>query len=165
MNFVELDIYNKEQKNKFKSLLEEYLKEIFNNDISIVINDELVNESFSEIISDLESDYSNWVYLSYKKDVPVGFVIAQIDDIGGKWCLKPGYGLIREIFIDKNHRRKGYGKEMYEFIEKTLKREKVKKLYLTTDTVDGIEFWQGQGYKFTGEICNLNNSGIYEKLI
>lgn len=164
MRLIDFDIDSSEEKKVFKELLDKYLKEIFEEN-DVIISEDLVNQGLVEIIGNLESDLRIWVYLCYEGEKAIGFVIAQIDEIGAQWCLKPGYGLIREFYITPEYRRKGLGKEMYLFMEEILRKEAVKIIYLTTDTAVGIGFWQSQGYKFTGEICSLNNSGVFEKAL
>lgn len=164
MKLIDFDIDNSEVRGEFKELLKAYLDEIFE-ETGVIISEDLVNQALVEIIGNLESDLRIWAYLCYEEDKAIGFVIAQIDEIGAQWCLKPGYGLIREFYIEPEYRRKGLGKAMYVFIEEILKKEEVKIIYLTTDSAAGIGFWQSQGYKFTGEICSLNNSGVFEKIL
>lgn len=164
MKLIDFDIDSIEARGEFKELLRDYLKEIFEEN-DVIISEDLVNQGLVEIIGNLESDLRIWVYLCYEGEKAIGFVIAQIDEIGGQWCLKPGYGLIREFYITPEYRRKGFGKEMYLFMEGILRKEEVKIIYLTTDSAVGVGFWQSQGYKFTGEICSLNNSGVFEKAL
>ena len=163
MNLVDLDLENEDERCSFKVMLGKYLKELYI-DSEITITDDLIEQAYIESISDLEGEFKHWIYICYDDNIPIGFGIAQVDNVGGNWCLKPGYGMIREFYIEKHSRRKGYGSELYKFIEDILRREEVSKIYLTTDSMEGIEFWDRQGYSFTGEICPLNNSGIYEKL-
>lgn len=162
MRLIDFDIDSIEARGEFKELLRDYLNEIFE-ESGVIISDDLVNQALIEVVGNLESDLRIWAYVCYEDDKAIGFVIAQIDEIGAQWCLKPGYGLIREFYIAPEYRRKGLGKAMYLVIEEVLKKEEVKIIYLTTDTAVGIGFWQSQGYKFTGEICSLNNSGVFEK--
>lgn len=124
----------------------------------------MINEVFSEVMGELQGDYKSWAYIMYVQGNPAGFVIAQVDSLGGSWCLKPGYGLIREFFIGKKFRRQGYGRALYDYMEEILIKDGVRKFYLTTDTEQGVGFWQFCGYIFTGDICEFNNSGIYEKI-
>lgn len=85
-------------------------------------------------------------------DVPIGFAIYQIDSPESDWCKKEGWGCIREFFIVKEHRRKGFGTALAAYCERHLRLLGAEQLYLTAD--DAIPFWKHCGYHNTDKICS-----------
>ena len=57
--------------------------------------------------------------LLYKDSKPIGFINYQVDSLQSDWCEKEGYGCIRELYISRNFRSRGYGKILLYHAEKT----------------------------------------------
>jgi len=93
----------------------------------------------------------------------VGFANFAINTGTYYGLLEAGYGSVMEFYIIPTFRRKGYGKLLYEHIEKTLKNHGAKKIYLTTDAVNGEAFWFAMGYHDSGIIDPDNGLSIYIK--
>lgn len=87
--------------------------------------------------------------LALENGVPIGFVIWQIDNPENDWCKRPGWGFIREFYIDKSCRGQGFGRLLAESTEYQLRAHGAKKLYLTTDGAEA--FWKACGFTATGE--------------
>lgn len=91
---------------------------------------------------------------------PKGFIIYQIDSPERDWCQKIGFGFIREIFIEHDCRKKGFGKLLVSHAEEILKSMNVKEIYLTSDNE---KFWIKCGYMKTDEKGYKNQEPIYIK--
>ena len=96
-------------------------------------------------------------------DAPQGFILYQIDSPESDWCVKEGYGFIRELYVAKDFRNAGYGKVLVSHAENKLRQRCVPGLYLTTDMDEAAIFWTKMGYQDSGEICPENNAAIFLK--
>ncbi|MCL2573109.1 MAG: GNAT family N-acetyltransferase [Defluviitaleaceae bacterium] len=95
-------------------------------------------------------------------DVAKGFILYQIDSPESDWCIKEGYGTIRELYVVKDLRHAGYGRALTIHAESRLNLKNIKGLYLTSED-EAIGFWIKMGYKDSGEICSENDSPIFVK--
>ena len=93
----------------------------------------------------------------------VGFVIYQIDAPQSDWCERPGWGLIREMFVAPNWRKQGWGRRLASHAEQALELRGATNIYLTTD--DALEFWLSLGYTNTNQICQRNEGLILTKTV
>ena len=83
--------------------------------------------------------------------VPVGFSVWQIDRPESDWCKRPGWGFIREFYIERARRRSGFGRMLAEHTVRRLRAAGAEDLYLTTANAG---FWKACGFRETGERCN-----------
>ena len=83
---------------------------------------------------------------------PAGFSIWQIDRAESDWCKRPGWGFIREFYIEKPRRRRGYGQLLAASTVQKQYAAGAENLYLTTG--GAAPFWKACGFKETGEPCN-----------
>jgi len=90
-----------------------------------------------------------------------GFILYQIDSPQSDWCVKEGYGFIRELYINADSRYAGHGRALAVHAENQLKLRNIHGIYLTTD--DAMEFWMKMGYRNSCEICSENYSPIFAK--
>ena len=60
------------------------------------------------------------------------------------------YGTIKDFYISPNHRRKGYGRILNDYIENIFKDNKTNTVLLSPDPVSGVDFWKAMGYCDTG---------------
>ena len=91
---------------------------------------------------------------------PVGFSVYQIDKPESDWCKRPGWGFIRECYIQPMYRAKGLGTHLAAYTEEALRKLGAEKLYLTSGPA--AVFWEKCGWKNTGESCS-NDLVILEK--
>ena len=96
-------------------------------------------------------------------NAPQGFILYQVDSPESDWCIKKGYGFIRELYVAADLRDAGYGKALVSHAESQLKQHGVPGVYLTADVDESMGFWTKMGYHGTGEICRENNAPIYLK--
>ncbi|MCL2342821.1 MAG: GNAT family N-acetyltransferase [Firmicutes bacterium] len=90
-----------------------------------------------------------------------GFILYQIDSPESDWCIKEGYGFIRELYVAADFRRSGHGKALAVHAETRLRQRGVPGIYLTTD--EAMEFWAKMGYRDSGEVCSENDGRIFVK--
>lgn len=90
-----------------------------------------------------------------------GFILYQKDSPKSDWCIKEGWGFIREVFLSRELRGQGLGRQLIEHAESKLKDLSVPYIYLTTE--DAGNFWMTAGYHSTGEICKENGGKIFIK--
>ena len=91
-----------------------------------------------------------------------GFVLYQIDSQKSDWCVKEGYGTIREIYVAADLRKGGHGKSLALHAENQLRQMNIPGVYLTSEE-EAIGFWEKMGYQNSGEICSENNGQIFVK--
>lgn len=103
--------------------------------------------------------------LIYEKDHLIGFAMYAIDLGGIKGILEAGCGYIMEFYIVPDYRRKGMGSQVYRHMEKTLKTDGARKIYLTPDSVNGVPFWKALGFTDSGKSDPDNKIHIYIKEI
>ncbi|MCL2593663.1 MAG: GNAT family N-acetyltransferase [Defluviitaleaceae bacterium] len=95
-------------------------------------------------------------------DVAKGFILYQVDSPESDWCVKEGYGTIRELYVAADLRHAGYGRALAAHAESQLNLKNIKGLYLTSED-EAMVFWTKMGYKDSGEICSENDSPIFVK--
>ena len=94
--------------------------------------------------------------------IALGFAVFQIDRPGSDWCKRPGWGFIREFYVEKLVRREGIGRLLAARAEETLREMGARRLYLTTKNAG--TFWEACGYTQTGGQLD-NGQWVYEKEI
>lgn len=95
----------------------------------------------------------------------VGFAFYAVDLGGIKNIIEPGFGYIMEFYVLPQYRRQGYGKKIFEHIEKTFFSHGTKCMYLTPQKVSGEPFWSSLGFMDSGKIDPDNQMPIYIKKV
>ncbi|MBU2104375.1 MAG: GNAT family N-acetyltransferase, partial [Nanoarchaeota archaeon] len=106
-----------------------YSKEVINEWID-QISEKSVNEQFKN---------SSWYILLIKNKI-IGFAQFSLND-----------GELYQININSRYQNRGYGKLLYDFIEKQFKKNHNKKIFLNS-TLNAFEFYKALGFKSLGEI-------------
>lgn len=95
----------------------------------------------------------------------IGFIIYQVDSVNSDWCERPGWGFIREFYIDKNYRNKGIGGNLLARAENSLKKLGATIVYLTTDIKDYVKvFYKNNGYLSENTLSARNAEYLYKNL-
>jgi GNAT superfamily N-acetyltransferase len=162
LDFVPYDKDNINHYESFLKLFSDYFDEICvdkpDENIPKHVMPRIIN-----IIGEETSKYNEWLYLCRNCTEIIGFVLAQIDTPDNPMCKREGWGFIREFYINPSFRRKGYAKQMCEFIEKIIRKNGSSDIYLTSDAKTGVPFWEAMGYVFFGKVDDKNGNKIYEK--
>lgn len=70
-----------------------------------------------------------------------------------------------EFYVLPQYRRQGYGKNIFEHIEKTFFCHGTEYMYLTPEEVRGEQFWSSLGFMNSGKIDPDNHMPIYIKKV
>ncbi|MBI9012525.1 MAG: GNAT family N-acetyltransferase [Clostridiales bacterium] len=132
----------------------------FRSDFNIDISDDGANRLCKKMAEDILSGIVN-LDLLIVDGKSIGFINAQIDTPKSDWCEREGWGFIREMYIHKDYRGRGFGSKLVKHVEETFYTIGVRQIYLTSDETG--DFWISCGYKESGEISSINNGPIYEK--
>ncbi len=127
--------------------------------------DSEVLKRWTRSIAEKQFDKGRCLKLCCYKSEIIGFLYGKIDQPDDKGFKKIGYGDIMEFYVQPEYRRKGFGKEMYLYLEDFFGKNGVKNIYLTADPVTGKPFWEAMGFSDTGEISPENKQSIYEKAL
>jgi len=161
MRVLSYDPSNPEHETALRHLLVQYFAALDWDNPNDAIPPSAVPKILSIIAESLaQGDF--WVYLAREKGRLCGFVIAQIDGEGKDWCKRPGWGFIREIYVLPGFRSKGIAGKLVRRAEASMLKAGVSQIYLTTD-LSG--FWEGLGYKNSGEVYEGNGGKIYTKTL
>lgn len=163
LTYVKLDPQNEKHCIEFEQLMRLYAKELDSHN-NRRTPDEVISKWIDSIIK-IQGDYDRHLKLCYDDETLIGFLYGKIDRPEHKCYKKIGYGYIMEFFVLPEHRRKGYGREMFYYLENQFAKDDAKQMYLTADGVTGKSFWKSLGFMATGEISPENNQEIYEKEI
>jgi len=161
LTFVKICDNSSENCEIFKSLMLLYAKELDKHQNRQTTKEFLLK--WIDGIIKIQGDADRHLELCYDDKTLIGFLYGNIDHPEHKGFIKPGYGYIMEFYVLHQHRRKGYGKEMFLHLEKLFESDGAQRMYLTADPVTGKPFWEQLGFIATGEISHENKLQIYEK--
>lgn len=92
----------------------------------------------------------------------IGFIVYQLDDIDNEWCLKEGWGNIREIFVEAPNRGKGYGRFLLFTAEMKLRESGAEQAYcLPYERAEA--FFTACGYEKTDEYNEELDCRVFRK--
>lgn len=120
---------------------------------------------WTDSIIEKQFDFSRCLKLCYAESAVIGFLFGKIDPSEDKGFKKVGFGCIMEFFVLPEHRKKGYGRQMFGHLVDYFKANQVKEMYLTADPITGKPFWEALGFFRTDEISPENKQEVYEKVI
>lgn len=147
--------------NKFKELFYDYFVEIGQNLTKEIVDTKIVDEC---ILQEYEKSI---IYIDVIKEMDiVGFIIYQIDNEKSDWNKRPGFGFIREFYIEPKHRRQGYGNQLLKNAELCLKRLGIEYVYLTSDEKEYVkDFYLHNGYVDEAVRDNISKLSYFIKKI
>lgn len=122
-------------------------------------------KKFIASIVSMSEDNDRFVELCYINDALIGFAYGKVDREEHCGYVRPGWGYVMEFYVMPEHRRNGYGREMYKHLENIFKSNVVSNIWLTADPVTGEPFWNAVGFTNSGEKSPENNLYIYAKKI
>lgn len=153
---------SEEYRSVFHKLMQMYAKELDRHQNRST--DSLILERWTDRIIEKQFDASMCLKLCFYGSSVIGFLYGKIDRTEDKGFKKPGYGYVMEFYVLPEYRRKGYGRRMFNHLEKYFKTNNVDKMYLTADPITGKPFWESMGFVCTYEISPDNNMPVYEKI-
>lgn len=163
IKYVQLFADNAEKCKVFESLMYEYIDEM-NEHSERPLPKEFQQKWINSIIA-MQGPTDRHLELCYVENTPIGFLYGKIDHEDHKGFIKPGYGYIMEFYVKPNYRRNGYGKIMFNRMERLFLADGAKMMYLTADPVTGKPFWEAIGFSNINEKSPENQLYIYEKPI
>lgn len=122
-------------------------------------------EKWTDSILHLLGPADRHLVLCWLDNIPAGFLYGKVDHREHRGFVKPGCGYIMEFYVVPRFRRTGIGTAMFAHLEQCFLIDGAKKMYLTTDTDEGISFWRKMGFANTHEKSPDNQTEIYEKMI
>ena len=151
-----MGIYFKDYDQTMLQEFEEMLLCYFTDDIHSELSPDIIRKKIVCPIVESWERGTPSLCIACEDQTSVGFCIYQIDSPESDWCKKEGWGFIREFYIKKPFRGRGYGRKLAAFTEKMLFGRGVQNMYLTAD--DAIGFWQTCGYADSGTV---NENGTH----
>lgn len=103
---------------------------------------------------------NNFYLMAYDGSIPAGYIHVTFDD-----KKKKDMGYISEFFINKGYRGFGIGKRLIKESENILKKNKIKRIWLTATyykNKPAIEFYKKNNYKITKKY-KKENYVLFEK--
>lgn len=165
LKFVQLVKNDAELLKKAESVWIPFIKEVNAND-GIMQDDAEIAIGLQKRISiqGLRSDMHFEIALL--DNIVIGISMFAID-LGTVYGLldHPGYGTVIGFYIKPECRRKGYGRQIYEHIQKTLSKDGARKIYLCPDAVTGVPFWSAMGFSESGKYDPDAKKPIYIKAL
>ena len=113
----------------------------------------------------MSEDKDRFVEIFYLDEDLIGFAYGKIDREEHRGYVRPGWGYVMELYVKPEHRRNGYGKDMYNHLENIFKSNGVSNIWLTADPVTGEPFWSAVGFTNSGDKSPENNLYIFERII
>ena len=164
IKYIQLSADHAEDCKVFESLMNEYIDEM-NAHSERPLPKEFQQKWINSIIA-MQGPKDRHLELCYvEEEVPIGFLYGKIDHEDHKGFIKPGYGYIMEFYVKPDHRRKGYGKRMFQRLERLFHLDGAEMMYLTADPVTGKPFWEAMGFVNVNEKSPENQLYIYEKAV
>lgn len=154
---------NIKHKKLLESIMLPYCQELDSN-VGRETPEETLKRFIASIVS-MSEDKDRFVELCYLGEDLIGFAYGKIDREGHRGYIRPGWGYVMEFYVKPEHRRNGFGKEMYNHFENIFKSHGVTNVWLTADPITGEPFWCAVGFTNSREKSLENNLYIYERII
>ena len=116
---------SEEYRSVFHKLMQMYAKELDRHQNRST--DSLILERWTDRIIEKQFDASMCLKLCFYGSSVIGFLYGKIDRTEDKGFKKPGYGYVMEFYVLSEYRRKGYGRRMFNHLEKYFKTNNIDK--------------------------------------
>ncbi len=163
MKFLQVTAQNQADVQTFTALMKAYIAELDEHEKEPM--PQAFKQKWIGSIIAMQGPHDRHLELCYLGAECIGFLYGKIDHADHRGYIKPGYGYIMEFYVKPQYRRKGYGKRMFEHLERLFSIDGGTRMYLTADPVSGKPFWEAIGFENTGEISPENQLYIYEKAV
>ena len=118
---------------------------------------------WNSLWEEMNSDNGNFAYVKVNNSgKTIGFIQFKTIELANSFFSEK-YGFIREFWIAKEYRSKGYGTKLLTSCELYFKEKGVSQIVLTTDTAE--EFYIAKGYSVNQNINAKNGLIVMTKAI
>lgn len=164
LKFVQIEKDNRKHFEDAKSVWLPFIKEVNTHDGISKSDEEIIDGLRKRIaIQGKRSDMHFEVMAVAEKVIGIAMFAIDLGTVYG--LLETGYGTIMGFYIKPEYRRQGYGRKFYQHIEKTLRNDGAKHMYLCPDSVTGMPFWTAMGFYSSGKFDPDDKKPIYVKEI
>lgn len=164
LKFIELDLNDQEMMDKLYPVYQRYEMEISSSTKEEIFPEKLAKEN----VKYFKAYFGRGIktYLCIINETITGFVSYHIDSeqVPGYAQGYHGWGHLAEIYLEKEYRSRGIGRQMVKIVEEELKRLNIYQLYLT-DLSHNITFWKSLDYIDTGKIEPNEGGKIFLKYL
>ena len=147
--------YNPSMKQQLACMMTAYMAELKSD-----IPEEIIRGRLSDYIDEMSEKGIIRIRIAFDGQLPIAFSVFQIDRQESDWCMRPGWGFIREYYVSPEYRKQGVGKILAEDTEYILQDLGAADLYLTS--TGAVPFWQKCGWRLTAAVTPKGQS-ILEK--
>ena len=161
--YTQVSAENAEHCHVFEMLMYAYIAEL-NQHLERPLPEPFQQKWIHSIIA-MQGPCDRHLELCYVDGEAIGFLYGKIDHEDHKGYIKPGYGYIMEFYVKSEHRRNGYGRNMFRRLENLFRADGASRMYLTADPVTGKPFWEAMGFQNTQEKSPENQLYLYERPI
>ena len=138
--------------NNFTSAFKQYFAEL-----GINVSD------WNSLWEEMNSDKDNLAYVKVDNSGrTIGFIQFKAIELSNNFFAEK-YGFIREFWISKEYRGKGFGMQLLNSCELYFEKEDISQIILTTDTAE--EFYIANGYSVNQNIVAKNDLIVMTKAI
>lgn len=115
------------------------------------------------LFNELTEESKNKAYVRLDENgTSVGFILFKIIQLSDGF-FEEKLGFIREFWIAKEYRNKGYGSELIKLAEEFFKENGICKSILTTDTAE--HFYEARGYHKDRSYTAKNQDEVFVKVL
>ena len=164
MRQLKFNLVTSENTALFQKLMSDYAKELDAHQ-NRSTDPAILRKWTDSIIRKSEEESFRLLRLCYNGNEIIGFLYATIDQPDDKGYHRAGHGYIMEFYVLSEHRRKGYGRIMFNYIEQFFREQGVTQIYITAAPVTGKPFWSALGFASKGEFSPDNGQEIFEKAL
>lgn len=152
---MQIELYEDRHRDEFTKMFVTYFVE----DFHAPFPQETISNEIVPKFTELSVNQVAPILLAVEGDEPIGFVNFQIDSPASNWNERPGWGMLREIYVKREFRRQGVGTVLATIATRVMRESGAKNAYLTTE--DAFAFWEAMGWKKT-EAMAPNGGSIME---
>lgn len=154
---MQVELYQDHHDEQFADMFVSY----FVNDFHAPFPEETIREAIVPRFVELSKRKVAPILIAFEDDVPLGFVCFQIDSSASDWNERPGWGMLRELYVDQRWRRRGVGSVLATVAVRAMAESGATQAYLTTE--DAFGFWESLGWQKTEAVAP--NGGTVMELV
>lgn len=144
---MQIELYEDRHREQFSEMFVTY----FVDDLSAPFPEETIRTEIVPKFTELSIKKVAPILIATHEGEAVGFVNFQIDSPASNWNERPGWGMLREIYVRRDLRRRGLGTMLATIATRVMAESGATSAYLTAD--DGFAFWEAMGWTKTPEVA------------